>query len=203
MPRTGILALVVALLAATPVRADDRTDCSSNNADLVIRSCTSYLNGSGLSSSDKAFGFAGRCWGYNEKAQYDDAIRDCSEAIRLDANLLKAWQSRCYAYGRKGDHDQAIIDCAQAIRIDPRSVWTYNERGWHFQAKGEHRTAIAHFNRAITLDARSAIAFRYRGYSLEMLGKTSDAIADYKKSLEIEPNDQWTKDAYKRLGGTP
>jgi tetratricopeptide (TPR) repeat protein len=43
------------------------------------------------------------------KAEYDDAIADCTEAIRLDPSLARAYANRAVAYGMKGEYDKATI----------------------------------------------------------------------------------------------
>src|SRR5262245_60141239 len=62
------------------------------------------------------------------KRDYDGAIAEYSEAIRLiPANAL-AFFGRGLAYGRKGDHDRAIADYSEASRLDPKYAHALNNR---------------------------------------------------------------------------
>jgi tetratricopeptide (TPR) repeat protein len=54
---------------------------------------------------------------YAMQGDYDRAIADYDEAIRLDPALASAWHNRGNAYARKGDADRAIADYNEAIRL--------------------------------------------------------------------------------------
>jgi tetratricopeptide (TPR) repeat protein len=50
---------------------------------------------------------------------YDRAIADLSEAIRLDPKRASAFYNRGVAYRAKGDLGHADADAAEAMRLDP------------------------------------------------------------------------------------
>ena len=56
---------------------------------------------------------------YGNKGEYDRAISDFTEAIRLDPKLASAYYNRGIAYENKGEHDKAIADYTEAIRLEP------------------------------------------------------------------------------------
>jgi tetratricopeptide (TPR) repeat protein len=61
---------------------------------------------------------------------YDNAIADFTEAIRLDPKSAKVYSSgRADTYEHKGDHDKAIRDSIEAIRLDPNCTSAYNSLG--------------------------------------------------------------------------
>ena len=51
------------------------------------------------------------------KGNYQESIRDFTEAIRLDPNYAKAYTNRGMSYNKLGDYSSAIRDCTQAIRF--------------------------------------------------------------------------------------
>jgi tetratricopeptide (TPR) repeat protein len=53
------------------------------------------------------------------KGDYDSAIADYSQAIRLDPDDAWAYYNRGGAYYYKGDYRRARMDWEQALRIDP------------------------------------------------------------------------------------
>lgn len=55
---------------------------------------------------------------YREKGDYDRAIADFDEAIRLDPKYAHAYENRAKAYASKGDYDRANTDRNEAIRLD-------------------------------------------------------------------------------------
>ena len=54
------------------------------------------------------------------KGDYDKAIADCSEAIRLDPKYAVAYNQRGWAYEKKHNHDRAIADYTAAILLNPK-----------------------------------------------------------------------------------
>ena len=59
---------------------------------------------------------------YRDKRDYDRAINDFSQAIRLDGRNAAAFDNRGLAYRMKGDLERALADFDQAVRIDPEVV---------------------------------------------------------------------------------
>ena len=53
---------------------------------------------------------------YSNKRDYDGAIKDFDEAIRLDPKYVVAYYNRGNARQNKGDNDRAIADYGEAIR---------------------------------------------------------------------------------------
>jgi tetratricopeptide (TPR) repeat protein len=51
---------------------------------------------------------------------YDKAIADYSEIIRLKPKNAHGYMKRSYLYEQKGDLPKAIADCEQAIKLDPK-----------------------------------------------------------------------------------
>ena len=73
------------------------------------------------------------------KGDYDQAIADCSEAIRLDPQYVLAWWNRGECWRVKGNYKQAIADFAEVIRIDPSyypAYWTRGESCAHGRRPG-------------------------------------------------------------------
>ncbi|MDR0628540.1 MAG: tetratricopeptide repeat protein [Treponema sp.] len=61
------------------------------------------------------------------QGEYESAIADFTEAVRLNPNLAAAYNNRGNAYKDKEDYDRAIADYEAALRIDPNHA---NARKW-------------------------------------------------------------------------
>jgi Tetratricopeptide repeat len=90
------------------------------------------LTGGGLSLSHNV-----RVWTYNRSAnvyednkEYDKAIADYSEAIRLEPTHGAAFIGRGIAYTGNKKYDKAISDFSEAIRLDPSSAYAYSNLAW-------------------------------------------------------------------------
>src|SRR5262244_2068669 len=68
---------------------------------------------------------------------YDRAIADYNEAIRLVPADAPAFFGRGNAYASKGDRDRAIADYSEAIRLDPKYAFAFNNRGIAYAIKGD------------------------------------------------------------------
>jgi tetratricopeptide (TPR) repeat protein len=100
---------------------------------------------------------------FADRGDYELAIEDYTQAIKLDPNLAAAYINRGNAYGSKGDHDRAIADHNQAIRIDPNDAAAYTGRGSAYYRKGDYDRAIADYNQDINLDPYLSAAYNNRG----------------------------------------
>src|SRR6266481_5067290 len=98
-------------------------------------------------TKDSAIAHHQRGLAYRSKGNFDRAIADFSEAIRLDPKLAAAYNNRGNAYKNKGDLDRAIADYSEAIRLAPeveaahpesiiRRLAHYN-RGRAYNSKGD------------------------------------------------------------------
>ena len=94
-----------------------------------------------------------------DKGEYDKAIADFNEAIRLDPKVALAYIYRGKAWGAKGEYDKAIADFNEAIRLNPKLGAAYFSRGIAWEAKGNLDRAIADLNEAIRLNPKGALAY--------------------------------------------
>ena len=93
------------------------------------------------------------------ESNYDKAIKDFDEAIRLDPKHSRAYYSRGNAWDKKGEYDKAIQDYNEAIRLNPKYADAYYSRGIAWKANGEYDKAIKDFNEAIRLNPKDMIAY--------------------------------------------
>ena len=61
---------------------------------------------------------------HHENQDYNKAIKEFTEAIRLDPNYAYAYASRGWAYYEKGLYDSAISDCKMSLAIKPQDFGT-------------------------------------------------------------------------------
>jgi tetratricopeptide (TPR) repeat protein len=78
-------------------------------------------------------------WGF--KRDFERAVGDYGEAIRLDPKNPSPVLDRCIAYVDNRDYDHAIADYSEIIRLDPKSDDAFNRRGIAYHKKGDYDRA--------------------------------------------------------------
>jgi tetratricopeptide (TPR) repeat protein len=99
---------------------------------------------------------------YMGKGDYDRAIADFDQKIRLDPKYAAAYSNRGGAYNGKGDYDRAIFDYDQAIWLDLKYAVADSNRGGAYEAKNDLDHAIVDFDQALKLDPSLIAAQRAR-----------------------------------------
>jgi tetratricopeptide (TPR) repeat protein len=116
---------------------------------------------------------------YAQKGQYDRAIADYNEAIRLNPKDANALHSRGNAYAQTGAYNYAIPDYDEAIQLDPKNAFAFFNRGNAYMEKGQYDRAIADFDEAIRLDPQNVSALCNRANLYFKKGEYDRAIEDY------------------------
>ena len=152
----ALLGLAICLPVMAQQLTPDQSQCLNRgkefSLDVQIGGCTAVLQSDRTSAGNRAVAFTNRGIAYAGKKDYDRAIADFNEALKINPNLAMAYNNRGSAVQSKGDYDRAIADYNEAIRIDPNYAVAYSNRGNLFEAKGRREEAIADFRRALTIN---------------------------------------------------
>jgi Tfp pilus assembly protein PilF len=98
------------------------------------------------------------------KNEYDRAIVDFNEAIRLDPKFSPAYMNRGNAWLAKKEHDTAIADYNEAVRLEPKHATALANRGRAWRAKKKYDIALADYNEAIRLNPKQVGAYNNRAW---------------------------------------
>jgi tetratricopeptide (TPR) repeat protein/CHAT domain-containing protein len=172
-----------------------------------------YTAAIALDSSPWRLDSRGDC--YVSKGDYESAVKDFAEAIRISPDYAPYWESRGNALRLAGRWDEAIRDYDQAISLDDENAARYNVRGdayyYHADtlrlrgdqaslktAQAEFEKAVDDFTRAIDLDRSAPLYWENRGVALRKLGLFAEALADFQKAIELAETDPKGLDAAAR-----
>ena len=118
---------------------------------------------------------------------FDGAIAEYSEAIRLDPTFAEAFRNRGLAESNKGDLDDALRDYSQAISLNPRYAAALYDRGLVYARKRDFDHAIEDYSHLLAIDPTSANAYDNRGLAKTDKGDVDGGIADLTSAITLDP----------------
>ncbi|MEH2195733.1 MAG: tetratricopeptide repeat protein [Nostoc sp.] len=184
----AVFALVIIFYSIPKTPQLSQNTESQPSASLSISSINSQMN---------AENFFNRGNDKREKKDYQGAIEDYSQTIKINPNYVDAYNYRGVARSALGDNKGAIEDYNQAIKINPNYYKAYNNRGIARSALGDKNGAIEDYNQAIKINPNLDKAYNNRGLDRSALGDKNGAIEDYSQAIKINPN---YADAYYNRG---
>ena len=87
--------------------------------DIQIDACTSLINSGKQTPQTLVIAYNNRGNAYVAKGEYDRAIQDYDQSIKLSPTYSKAFNNRGVAYQKKGEYDRAIKDFDESIKLNP------------------------------------------------------------------------------------
>jgi tetratricopeptide (TPR) repeat protein len=129
---------------------------------------------------------------WTDKRDYDAAIADCTQAIRIDPQLSYVLLTRAIAWEAKGEYAKAILDYSEYIRNNESSPDAYMSRGWLFFRSAprwslfgtaNYEAALADFEQAAKLDPKYAESLRALAWFLSTC--PGAMFRDGKRAVEL------------------
>ena len=149
---------------------------------------------------------------------YQGAIADYNEAIKLKSDYAEAYNNRGISKVKLGDNQAAIADFNQAIKLKPDYADAYMGRGFSKNNLKDYQGAITDFNQWILgslviamvpllslqvlaqgktfvqpqpqiLSQLTAIDCFNRGNTKQKSGDNQGAIADFNQAIKLNPDD--------------
>lgn len=117
----------------------------------------------------------------------ENAVKEYTEAIRLDPDYVHAYNNRGNLYRSFGEREKALKDYNKAIELNPQYAQGYNNRGILYWDLKEHEKAFKDYNKAMELDPLYADPYNNRGNLYKDLGELEKALQDYNKAIELNP----------------
>src|ERR1700745_3672698 len=96
--------------------------------DIQIDGCTALINSSAQTPRSMVIAYNNRGNAHMAKGEYDRAVEDYDQSIKLDPNYARAFNNRGVAYQKKGEYDRAIEDFDASIKLDPDNVSAFAHR---------------------------------------------------------------------------
>lgn len=155
-----------------------------------IAACTSLIESGKETPQNEVVDYVNRGNAYGRGGEFDRAIADYNEAIRLDPKKRVAYANRGVIYAAKGEFDRAIADQSEAIRLDPKDpdyAKDYANRGRAYLYSGALSKTLADLYQASELDPKYAYAALW-GDIVSKRSNLPSRLADAAKQLDMT---QW------------
>jgi tetratricopeptide (TPR) repeat protein len=116
-----------------------------------------------------------------DENRLNEAIRELSRAVSLDARLSEAHNLLAVAYDRKGLHERARDSFERALDRQP-DAQTLNNLGYSLYLNGNYRAAVARLKRAARLAPSDERIWNNLALAQCRLGKYEDAYKSFARS---------------------
>jgi tetratricopeptide (TPR) repeat protein len=122
---------------------------------------------------------------YYDKGEYDIAIADFNDGLRMGPPSGIIFHNRGNAWRSKGEYAKAIADYDQSIKLGPPSAFSWQNRGISKRALGDLDGALADINEAIRLDPTLPQPLTSRAVIWRAKGDLDRAIADTTEAIRL------------------
>lgn len=99
-----------------------------------------------------------RAVAYVSQQQFQEAIADFSEALKITPKDPSIYERRAYVAMKMNDLDKALADYSEAIKLNPNEVRYYLLRSYIFETKGDLKNSMADTEKVLKLDKGNAEA---------------------------------------------
>ncbi|HEY4261659.1 MAG TPA: tetratricopeptide repeat protein [Schlesneria sp.] len=173
---TGMLFLCIqGVLFAAGSNLDDEST-SKERIETVVGSAADYICRAKEAFADDDF---------------DLAMQEIDDAIRLDATSSEAFQIRGGLWAVQGKLDAAVLDCREGLRLNPKSPQASTMLAMVLVERNEKDDldeATGKLDEAIRLDPNYCSAFINRGNVHRLRGELEQAIKVVEQAIKLDPN---------------
>jgi tetratricopeptide (TPR) repeat protein len=141
--------VLIALAGLEPVRADDVTDCLSNDLERRIQGCSGIIAEAAAPPQDLSRAYSMRALAYSLQQKLDLAMADYDMAIKLDPTSSIAHNNRAWTLWRSGDTQKGLVDAERSLALEPNSPHALDTRAHILQSMGQHSQALRDYERAM------------------------------------------------------
>lgn len=124
-----------------------------------------------------------RAKAYEEIGNFEEAITDYTEAMRIDPKNDDYYSCRASVYSKLGKFDNALADLQKAIEIAPiKGLYAYYQRGDIYYELGRFEEALADYNEAI----KGNDVYGFSSFTLEEIKNKIAKIEEIRVKKERE-----------------
>jgi tetratricopeptide (TPR) repeat protein len=147
-----------------------------------------------------------------QRGEYEQAVREFTEAIRLDPKNVDAYRGRWLAHCSLGDDANGAADERRWRELEPadstpqQTATSLISQGNSYEYHGHWDKAMYCYSEAIRVDPEAPIdsalchsAYIYRALLNEKMGHPAAATADWNEAIRLNPDETNRRRAYLHL----
>ena len=123
---------------------------------------------------------------FDSDSDYEDAIKEFSQALKLDKNFSEAYDKRGVVFTKMLMFGKALKDLSKAIELNSNFSEAFNHRGIVYYCLLEYKKSLADYNKAITLDPSYAKVYYNRGIVKLLINDDNGAINDFRTASDMK-----------------
>lgn len=164
----------------------------------LIKHYTALVN----ATEGRAVDYFGRAVSYMMVKNFDSAIQDLTEAVRLSPRFTLAYFARACALSERDKQDaseaskrdrlaetarlaEVIADYDKVAELSPQLVYAYFNKGNLYYYRDDYTSAISCYTKAIDSKADFGEAYYNRGITYFRLGNFEQGMADLSRAGEL------------------
>jgi tetratricopeptide (TPR) repeat protein len=157
------------------------------SADDQISACTTLIEKQIATPQSAALAYNNRGIARTSKGDYELAVQDYNQSIKLYPTFAKAFNNRGLAYEKKGDLDRALSDYTAAINISYDYANAFANRAKIYEKRRDYDRALKDFNEAIRIQPTSANFWNDRCWLRAIIGSAQQALPDCNEAIRLGP----------------
>ncbi len=125
---------------------------------------------------------------YSSAGQFDSAIGQYLQVVKLNPKFAKAYYNLGYALVKQGKFDEAAGSFRQTIQLLPNHVEAYYNLGFVLQSQGKFDEAINSYYQTLKMAPNHTRAHNNLGLLLRSKDELDEAIIHFRSALQVNPN---------------
>lgn len=160
----------------------------------ALKDYTTALSSAKMKEETRAEVLINRGAAEGARGNFQQAIADLTEGLRIDPKNKNGYFNRSIAYYSTRQYDKALGDYEAYVKIDPFNANVWYETGMIQRSMNKNQEAVASLNKAIQLNPGIGVAYLERARAYAQQGNKTAAQQDYQRAgqmgIKMEPMDQ-------------
>ncbi|MBB4947618.1 tetratricopeptide (TPR) repeat protein [Kitasatospora gansuensis] len=152
---------------------------------------TLLLTQPGLPAEHRAACFLARADRHQLGGDHPAAAGDCSAALALDPESVRAFATRARSRQALKQQPEALADCDRAVELAPEQGALLVQRGRLLRTMGRFEDALRDLDRAVALDPSDWHHRAERGEAYRLVDRPAEALAELTRATELNGAEAW------------